>query len=163
MAQFVNHLVEDNILVPSDKQIMKNKKVIIIATTIVILFFGTGFLVLGINQINSQKKELALLQQMVIKNNDQIHVLVQNNVNENAEIKSLKDQPTPTPFVETQYIPQSTSKNNTPSTIPTPTPMSGVAGIYQKIFRNMIYGVPGSTSTSCSTSGNNINCSTTPN
>jgi cell division protein FtsB len=100
---------------------MKNKFLLIILTAI-ILIIGIGIIIMGEIQINSQKAELALLQQTINKNNNQISELAKSNANENEEIKTLKEQPTPTPeFVyrtDTVIAPQPTTSS--PSQNPTP-------------------------------------------
>jgi hypothetical protein len=79
------------------------KKIIILVTAIIILITGVGLFVTGENQINSQKAELATLQQTVKKSNDQIATLVKSNASANKQIKSLLSAPTPTPIIQVQY------------------------------------------------------------
>jgi septal ring factor EnvC (AmiA/AmiB activator) len=81
---------------------------------IVLLLLTSG--IYGIkaeNQINSQKAELATLQQTIQQNNDQISTLVKNNASQSAQIKALLAQPTPTPVIETHYVSQ--PSNPTPT------------------------------------------------
>ena len=95
---------------------MKNIKNWIILTVLAFII-GTGLLIMGENQINSQKAQLATLQQTIQKNNDQINTLVKSNASESAQVKSLLTQPTPTPVIEyhTQYVSQPTPKSNSSS------------------------------------------------
>lgn len=85
----------------------------------VLIILGIGIILSSNNEINAQKAQVALLQQSIQKNNEQISKLVKNNASQSAQIKALLTQPTPTPVVEyqTQYVAQPSSESN-PSSIP---------------------------------------------
>jgi len=86
------------------------KNLALLSIIIIILITGAVLFIKAENQINSQKVELATLQQTVNKRNDQIATLAKNNSSANKQIKSLLSAPTPTPQVitrteyQTQYV-----------------------------------------------------------
>jgi len=98
----------------------------------IVLIAGVSFFNTAEKQINSQKADLAILQQEVKNNNDQIDTLVKSNASQSAQIKALLTQPTPTPVIETQYV----SQSSTPAPIPTPTLTLG-----QAVVQNVINGI----------------------
>ena len=85
------------------KYIKKNIPVFVVLT--VLLVIGVVFLVASERQINSQKAQIALLQKTIKNNSDQIGILSSENSSKSAQIKTLLDQPKPTPQVKyvTQY------------------------------------------------------------
>ena len=86
--------------------------VIVIVLIAGILLFNTTEI-----QINSQKAELATLQQTIKNNNEQIDTLSKKNTSQSAQITALINQPTPTPVIETHYVSQTTTQ----AIVPTPT------------------------------------------
>jgi len=136
---------------------------------VIIVVIGTIFV--SNSEIKAQKTQIALMQQLLQKNNSQIDILAKNNASQSAQIKALLIKPTPA--IDTQYIPQPSTQNNTSPDSPTPVapagsasdtgssgntvnvPQSYVNSIVKNAFEHIAN--PG-TITNCSYTGNGMTC-----